>query len=229
MIKIESCRGTDKKLELIEQYKIYPISFVKLLKGQKKTGCCGKLTDKYYAFELVDRKNERNRGGFLVGYHCGREFLDLLNIDHRKFTLFNPLRNLSSKDDEAGENKKDQELQEEKEKDDKDSRKIVIDPLNKEVYDAIHIVITAWSGAPYGDYARIINYIKNNPERRVSDRVIQKVNFLISRDSKNRSLIQIVSELRKDYSEFKEFNFDELNRAVERLIEKGEEKINYIY
>lgn len=218
----QSCRGDAAKKALLEKYEIKPISFVKLLDGQKKDGCCGEITDRYYAFEFRDKATNQV-GGFFVGYSCGEEFLELLGIDKKRYPIFNPLKALVEKKDGTG-------------KDDlpdvpvieKNGNKIEWDPLNKEVYNAIHLIVTAWSGAPYGDYANIINYIKRDPSNRVSNKVVAKVNYLISKDAQCRPLVKIVEELKRDYPSLKEYEFTEMSNIIEELIATGELQMNYI-
>ena len=135
MIKIKDCRGDDKKRALIRKYKIRPIAYIKLLNNQKKYGCCGKLKDKYYAFEAIDEKAKK-KGSFFVGYECGKRFLELLEIDKKDYPkLFNPLKNQTNIEK--------------------------MDIINREVYNAIMIITMSWNGSPYGDYANIINFIRN--------------------------------------------------------------------
>lgn len=221
----QSCRGDEAKRAMLEKYDIKPISYVKLLEGQVKEGCCGEIKDRYYAFEFKDRKTGQ-AGGFFVGYHCGHEFLALLKIDKKKYPLFNPLRELSELDGEEKEPSSSDE--DDGEKEPAESTKVKMEKLNIDVYNAIHLVITAWSGAPYGDYANIISYIKNNPDTRVSDAVAKKVNYLISKDKACRPLVQIVDELRAKYPSLKEFKFDELKTVVDKLIAASEVSTNYI-
>ncbi len=224
----QSCRGKEAKEALLAKYDIRPISYVKLLDGQKKDGCCGEITDRYYAFEFKDKdKNSNKIGGFFVGYVCGHEFLELLGIDKKKYPLFNPLKNLTSKD-EDGTGGDDTPAVPEIESDTPESEKTEWDPLNKEVYNAIHLIVTSWSGAPYGDYANIINFIKRDPSYRVSNNVVKRVNYLISKDAQCRPLIQIVDELRRDYPSLKKFEFTEMSKIIEEMIAAGEVEMNYI-
>jgi|GEM_PF-1080319 len=221
----QSCRGDEAKKAMLAKYDIKPISYVKLLEGQVKEGCCGEIKDRYYAFEFKDKKTGQ-AGGFFVGYHCGHEFFALLKIDKTKYPLFNPLRDLPDPDGDDPDNPKEDEDAEEKEP--SESTKVRMEKLNLEVYNAIHLVITAWSGAPYGDYANIISYIKNNPATRVSDAVAKKVNYLVSKDRDCRPLVRIVEDLRTAYPSLKGFKFGELKTVVDNLIAAGEVSTNYI-
>lgn len=212
----QSCRGKEAKEALLAKYDIRPISYIKLLDGQKKDGCCGEITDRYYAFEFKDKETNKI-GGFFVGYVCGHEFLEMLGIDKKKYPLFNPLKNLTSKNEDGTGGD-----------DTPESEKAEWDPLNKEVCNAIHLIVTSWSGAPYGDYANIINFIKRDPSYRVSNNVVKRVNYLISKDAQCRPLIQIVDELRRGYPSLKEFEFTEMSKIIEEMITAGEVEMNYI-
>ena len=77
----KNCRGNETKQKLVDDYDIVPLSFLKLLPNQEKQGCCGVLKDKYYVFEYQNKQNIHEKGSFFVGYDCGEQFLNLLNID----------------------------------------------------------------------------------------------------------------------------------------------------
>lgn len=87
---IKSCRGEEKRKRLAQNYIITPISHLHLLPGQEKSGCGGKLTRRYYAFDFENKKNSEDKGAFLAGYICGESFLKL--IGHPPIPLFDPLR-----------------------------------------------------------------------------------------------------------------------------------------
>ena len=50
------CYGERKK-EIVENYYLTPQAYLKLIPGQKKTGCCGELTEKYLIFSYTEITN----------------------------------------------------------------------------------------------------------------------------------------------------------------------------
>ena len=221
-MSIFSCRGDEAKRKLLKEYFIKPVSYIKLLPNQKKAGCCGDITDRYYAFECEHRKTKQ-KIGFFAGYSCGEKLIQMIGMDKHELHLFDPLKhNLQSTKKKAVKTGKSGQRN-------TDDKQVKTDMLNQEVYDAIHLIVTAWSGSPYGDYANIISFIRRKPDHRVSDKVVEKVNFLVSKDSKHRTLKLIVNDLRKQYPNIKEYSFDELNKVSRDLYQNGKIDKNYIY
>jgi hypothetical protein len=87
-VAIGSCRGAERKREIVARYVLRPVVHAKLLDGQEVDGCCGLVTDRYYFFEAEERAS-RQREVFHVGYDCAEQFLEL--IGHPRLPLFNPL------------------------------------------------------------------------------------------------------------------------------------------
>ncbi len=57
-MKIESCRGDDKKISLLDSFSLECLAHYKLLHEQEKWGCCGILRDQYYIFRFVEKKSK---------------------------------------------------------------------------------------------------------------------------------------------------------------------------
>ena len=204
---VKHCRGHDKKIELINDYIIEPLSYIKLLPGQEKQGCCGLLRDRYYVFEYQNKANPQDKGNFFVGYDCGEQFLDLLNIDKSEYKLFNPLAN--GNHGGGGEGVGGAANTQHR------------NPLNQEVYDAINLICVAWNRPPKYSIKNILDFVRNQNNPRTKDWAVEKVNELISHDWYNRTLVQIVEELREEYN-LRNFTFNLMNEIIERLeIEEG--------
>ena len=77
-MSITNCRGDKAKLDIVSNYDIKPVVYVRLLSGQKINGCCGPITDKYYLFE-AENKQTKDIDTFCVGYDCGDQLLQLIN------------------------------------------------------------------------------------------------------------------------------------------------------
>lgn len=75
------CRGFEMRKELINTYKIAPISQMKLLKGQKKKSCTDLLLmGSYYLFEYEHSANKKYKGMFYCGSYAAADFLKLIKI-----------------------------------------------------------------------------------------------------------------------------------------------------
>ncbi len=207
----KNCRGNETKQKLVDDYDIVPLSFLKLLPNQEKQGCCGVLKDKYYVFEYQNKQNIHEKGSFFVGYDCGEQFLNLLNIDKSKYKLFNPLSSMQSSLSLRS---------------DRSSATTQRDELNQEVYNAINLICIAWNQPPKYGIQNILNFVRNPNNGRTHDWAIKEVNKLVSNDYHNRTLTQIVQELSVQYN-IRNFSFELMNDVIESLKE-NEDIENYI-
>ncbi len=174
----KSCRGEEAKIKIVRRYLLSCVGHLRLLPGQSKQGCCGVLTDQYYAFEYRSKEDESDLGVFYVGRHCAIDFQEL----HRPYInfprFFDPLRHVDARGIiEQHSN---------------DAEAIVpeddIDPLNAEVQIAIYLILTIWNAAPTGGFARILNFIKNKPTTRTQDWTVKKVNEVVGQHMNGQSL-----------------------------------------
>ncbi|PHG45977.1 hypothetical protein [Bacillus wiedmannii] len=138
-----NCRGPENRVRLLEKYNVKPISHTKLLKGQVKRSCAKEmLTDEYYIFTYHAKNNINESGTFVCGTHVARHFLELLHLE--PLPLFNPLKgnneNVDLNDNLNGNS---------------GGGNIVWDPLAKELYNAINLLIVCWDKALYGTLLRI--------------------------------------------------------------------------
>lgn len=88
------CYGV-KKEQIIREYFLTPLAYLKLIPGQKKVGCCGELKDKFCIFAYTKIKDKKDRGVFFVGYDCAKQMIDLINekkkLSGAKLLEFPPL------------------------------------------------------------------------------------------------------------------------------------------
>lgn len=209
----QHCRGYEVKQRLVNQYNITPLSYIKLLPNQDKQGCCGVLRDKYYVFEYRNKINANEKGSFFVGYDCGEQFLDLLNIDKNRYKLFNPLATENNGGGLGGGGGGAGNAPQR-------------DQLNQEVYNAINLICVAWNTLPKNSIQSILNFVRNPNSRRTDDWTIKTVNTLISHDYHNRTLSQIVQDLSDEYN-LRNFSFELMNETIERL-QENEDVENHI-
>jgi hypothetical protein len=197
-VPIGSCRGGERKREIVSRYVLRPVVHAKLLDGQEVDGCCGLVTDRYYFFEAEERAS-RQREVFHVGYDCAEQFLEL--IGQPRLPLFNPLH-----DDEAGRpagrGNRDRGAEPE------------VDALNRELMNAIHIVFLSWrSFVPGSPLSKIMLELRQNPGRRNPSRA-RAVNTIIGKDKAGRTLRQMLVELRDRYPRFRPYEFPLLEATL---------------
>ncbi|MFT4301088.1 MAG: hypothetical protein QM579_04995 [Desulfovibrio sp.] len=176
----KNCRGEKAKVEIVRQYLLSCVGHLKLLPKQSKQGCCGVLTDQYYAFEYQKKNNPTDAGVFYVGRSCAIDFKELHEPSIDLPRLFDPFKHAVSKTEVAsqggaaggrmpGEG---------------------IDPLNAEVQTAIYLILTIWNVAPTGGFAKILKFIENQPLTRTQDWVVKKVNGIVGQHMNDLTLRQ---------------------------------------
>src|SRR6266700_2046998 len=153
---IDNCRGRERKRAIVERYVLRPVVHAKLIDGQEIDGCCGRVTDRYYFFEAKPRDGGKTEA-FHVGYDCAEQFLGL--IDHPLLPLFNPLH-----EDGVGHPRgAGAEAR---------AAEPPMDPLNRELLNAIHIVFLSWrSFLPDSPLSQVLIEIRRNPGKAVPARV----------------------------------------------------------
>ncbi|MCU9601383.1 hypothetical protein [Pallidibacillus thermolactis] len=223
-----NCRGPKCRERLVENYIIKPTAHTKLLEGQSKQSCTGQiLKDTYYLFEYVNKHDPTDSGGFYCGYHAAEHFLNL--IQHDGLPLFNPLiQDIITTENSNKSNENSNKTNENNNKsinevsafnsseNSKDKKKW--NHTAKQLYNAINLLIICWDTPIYGPLAKykadLEKYYYCEPffER------IKFVNRIIGKDYKNRTLTQMLNDLRKNNPKLKHFQFDLLE---EKLRERG--------
>lgn len=204
---IKNCKGDEAKKRIVEEYDIYPISFVKLLEGQKREGCCGTLKDVYYTFLAINKETKKEES-FFVGKSCAEQFLELLKL--KKLPLFNPLTDINDKSKSATNNDKKDEAKEEIDK---------VLPINRELLNAIALLSIIWDD-PLESMQKICKF--SIESSKPNENGIIWFNEKLKKYSKGRTLTQMCDELREKYPNFKVYNFDNLRKVL--LENKIEEK-----
>lgn len=206
-MSLSNCRGNEAKNRIVDSYNIKPIVYIRLLAGQKINGCCGPITDKYYLFE-AEHKETKKIENFSVGYDCGDQFLRL--IDHEPISLFNPFQAENNQGGGGGGGGGGRH----------NGNEAQIHPLNRELKNAIHILCSAWGGyAPKGSMRRFLEYINNAPQRATNSFAIIGFNKIVGKDAKQRTLSEIINDLRVDNPTLRNFTFPLMEEV---LIEENE-------
>lgn len=191
-MNLSNCRGDEAKNRIVTLYKIKPVVYMRLLAGQKIEGCCGPITDKYYLFEAENKKTKKCED-FFVGYDCGSQFLQL--IGHAPISLFNPFQAVNKQTGGGGGGRVNE-------------NGMKIDPLNRELKNAIHILCSAWGGhAPTNSMKNFLGYINDKPERATNSFAVTAFNDIVGKDAKNRKLSEIINDLREKNPTLRDFIF----------------------
>ncbi len=205
MENIINCYGDENKKRLIENYVISPVLYLGLLPNQYKNGCCGRLTTNYYIFYAINKITKKEIS-FYAGKHCAEKILEL--IQKPKLEFSNPLHSNSSV---KSQNENHQT-----------GSSNNIDIVNKELINAIRLISVAWSSVPPPSVLKIIDFTLNKPTI-PNHKGIKWINGYISKDYKNRTLTQIVQDLKNEYPDLRNFNFERLKNIMS---EKFPEEIN---
>lgn len=157
------------------------------------------LTDVYYTFQYKHKKNLSDIGAFFCGHRAAKDFLQLANI--AALPLFNPLRMETVPTGNPNTNAQQAEA-------------LGWHPVAKELYEAINLLIICWNTPIYGVLTDIKRGLLNYRNYEPFPNKIKTVNKIIGADSRKRSLIQMIDELREANPNFKVYTFDELNKIL---------------
>jgi hypothetical protein len=206
------CRGKETRVQLVKEYEITPITHCRLLTGQiKRSAAEDTITKEYYCFSYRKRNSNDEYETFIVGLHVAKHFLELLN--HAPLPIFDILE--SSK--EKSKKKNNPTIQTEKEK---------WNPLAKELYKVINIILMAWD-TNGKKLAKILQEINNNQTREPPFSIIKSVNTIISKDRKERTIYGMLDEFKKE-NKIKDTKFPLITKVLEGLLKKNYINQNYI-
>lgn len=199
------CRGAKCREELAKKYTIIPRSHTKLLNGQEKRSCTGKLlTDSYYLFEYINKSDPNDTGGFYCGSHAAAHFLKLINSPG--LSEFNPLKSPPISSNKGAQNNQGQGGNQAKQ----------WNQTALELYNAINLLIICWDKPIYGRLAKIKEELVQFCDKEPFDWKVQYVNNIIGKDGKKRSLSTMVHDLRIKNPDIKNFTFENLNEVLKK-------------
>lgn len=200
MVKVFFCRTEKKREDLIQLYDISPVSHVKLLNGQVKRSCTGgQVTDSYYCFSYKLKGTDKYNT-FLCGKYAAESFLDLLK--HPKIPMFNPL---SSATFTSGQISFGTGIGS------KSSQHNQWHPAAEQLHTAINLLIVCWDTVPGKALLEIKEKVERYKYKEPFPSQIKGINTIISRDSKKRTLQQMIAELRGNGNNILNFRFNHLN------------------
>lgn len=194
------CRSSKVREKMVQEYNIKPIAHVRLLNGQKRQSCTKDLlTDSYYCFSYKAKDSDVT-GTFLCGTYAANHFLEL--IQHPKLKVFDPLVSENVGTITSNGTNRDRGLND------------TWHPTAKQLFNAINLIVICWGQVPGGVLQKIKNEIEKNKNREPLPGQIKAINTIISRDSKGRTLQQMLDDLRKNNNMIRVFHFNLLNESL---------------
>lgn len=198
-----NCRGKSIREQIVIEYAVTPIIHARLLNGQTKpSDATALITDQYYIFECVHRETS-NKEIIQCGMGAARHLLELTN--HEPLPIFNMLRDGGGAGGVSGPGGGGRIRPQ-------------WNPAAKQLYNAIMILIVDWNAKPdtplFAMKKQAEKYSNYEP---FIDR-IERVNNIIAKDSKHRTVATILDDLRVAGNDVREYNFDLL---TDKLIQNG--------
>lgn len=197
-----NCWGKEARKSIVSEYYLTQIAHLKILNGQEKNSCTGRtLTDNYFLFEYVSKKNSEEKGSFFCGSGAGYHFLKLLN--QRALPLFNPLRQDIDVNNHRGGNDRRQKVQE-------------WNSVTKQLVQALNILIVVENIAPRpGPITNILKKKYQYRDREPFDSDIKSVNTILGKFLGGLTLQEMLNELRLNGEQIRNFDFGLLNARLQ--------------
>ena len=189
-----NCRGDKNKENLTKLHWIKPLTHLKLNKGQVEECCCGdKINDndsnsECYIFSCASKTgNQPIPSTFFAGMGCSAKILEMTGA--HKLPVFNPFEeeNQNEYDIDASNGGSSQNI-----------AKVKWDPLNKELYKAINILILSWSIHDFTKYStivKILSFLENKKEIKTNKWAVEAINKMIAKDKKKRKIKDMLKDL----------------------------------
>ncbi len=199
---IDSLRGDTAKQNLIRNYSVTPIVYVRLLstQGERRNSCGGTLTHHYYQFEAV-RNGSNEKETFYVGDDCGRQILNLLNIPHSHVRLFDPIdANIAGGGNHGGGNNVNA------------GHHVAMHPLARELFEAINLIFMYHDNEPFGMFAKMLEDIRKYPTSAPFTSKFKSVNTYLR--NKGLSMQSMLTQLQHNNHGFRNFTFEGIRNAL---------------
>ena len=186
--------GDEARTKTAELYYVRAINHLKLLPGQRVFGECGDLTERCYVLELC-RKETGLKKIYNVGYRVAEDLLDKTGQPY--LPVFDLLKSENGGSGREGRGRGRGVSNVER-----------LSPLNREFFNAINIVLIAWKVEEPGDlFKDCLAYLNSCPGLDTKEGFILKFNSAISKDGKQRTLTQMLEDVRKEYGDVRNFTF----------------------
>lgn len=204
------CRGHQKRIEIINKYYVTPIEHNIIVNGGYVEGDAGKnLNNEYYKFLIKNKNNPNDTDKIICGSHVAHDFAKLLNI--KLPSVFNIFVNGNEDNDDNDKN------------DINNNNTIKWNAINKQLYNAIRIIMLKYDIAPNSILYKIYNDLIDNKDT-ININNIKGCNTILSRLNKKhpKTLTEILKEFAtaNPEKEIKQFQFDKLtNKLIECDVE----------
>lgn len=207
--KIDSCRGTEKKQKICEDYDVRAISRMALLPGQKIEGCCGDLENEHTIF-AYKHKNSGYEDTFSVGKDCAKAFLDILGQPLPP--LVDPLLHMQIPGTHEGGGQVTPG--DGSQANSPGSSGMAIPAINSELYVAINLWCILKNQVPKYALQRILTSLQTFPSTALQEKDV--FDFLKVLASYKKTLNQMLSDAQKTHTNVKSFNFPILNSIAKK-------------
>ena len=207
--KIDSCRGTEKKQQICQDYDVRVISRMALLPGQKIEGCCGDLENEHTIFAYKHKKSGYE-DTFSVGKDCAKAFLDILGQPLPP--LVDPLLHMQIPGTPGGDGHATPGGG--SQANSPGSSGMAVPAINSELYVAINLWCILKKQVPKFALQRILTSIQNSPSTALQEKDV--FDFLKVLASYKSTLRQMLSEAQKTHSNLKSFSFPTLNSIASK-------------
>lgn len=203
------CRGRKEREKIVKNYQVTPMAHIRLLAGQtKRSDAEADIINEYYIFEAIDSNG--NKEFIQCGMGAARDFLELLN--HEGLPLFNPLHAEGNLEDQGGGNLRIEG----------NGRQIQgWNETARQLYNAVMWLIIAWDAKPDTPLFEFKNEIIKYKNCVPFDSKIKRVNTIIQKDRKGRTLTEIINgfsaenDIRDDMCQFNLLN-EVINNMTDR-------------
>lgn len=178
-----NCRGEKRRVYIVANYDIEPIAHLKLLNGRTiKSDAGGDITDSYFIFKCVSKKNKEDSQLIYCGKPTAIDFCRRIGkeLPH----IFNPI---------AGESQNINENRDVQHQNANNPVNVQWNPVRKQLYNAVMLFISARNIRPDTPLFNIKLELERNVDTEPKLQYIKAVNTIISRY--NTSISQIMEEL----------------------------------
>lgn len=195
------CYREETRESIVREYDIELLIYAKLLNGKTKVSDARDiLTDRYYEFLCVSKADENIKKVITCGTGAGKHLIKLAGLETP--TIFNPLIGGGNGVHDGGGNGTDTSVK--------------WDPLAEELYNAIRWLICCWDITPYGKLLDIKKGLEDYSYSKPFPSKITYINNIIKKDKKERTLSQMINELRVN-NNIRNFNFDLINSTLNEM------------
>ena len=199
------CRTHQKRIEIVNSYYVTPIEHNIIVNGGFVQGDAGKdLKNEYYKF-IIKNKNELNVKDIIIcGGFVAHDFAELLNVKLPSiFDIF-----ISNNNDDGNNDNNERKV---------NNYKIIWDNTNKQLYNAIRIIMLKYNIKPFSPLYNIYIDVINNKSI-VKFNNIKGCNTILFNINKSdpKTLTNILSEFSEKNPEkqIKQFDFSKLTNCL---------------